>query len=197
MNPDEGSRQLIVNPEDEPSSPFGWHSDGTQDYATLRGNNEFVTIADATSNEAVATSPSLIFSYPYSPATADWQAYVNASATQASYTINQFHDILYTLGFDEAAGNFQTSNNGKGGRAGGPVNIIIQSSTGSATMTNVGGWLKLTLDHGRLESSWAAVARLRVRLHGAAPRVHARRYSAPGRRTNRVRLASAGKTGSP
>lgn len=135
MNPDEGSRQLIANPEDAPSSPFGWHSDGTQDYTTLRGNNGFVTIGDATSNPAVATSPSLIFSYPYSPATANWQTYVNASATQAFYTINKFHDILHTLGFNEAAGNFQTSNNGKGGREGDPVNIIIQSSTGSATMT--------------------------------------------------------------
>lgn len=135
MNPDEGSRQLIANPEDTPSSPFGWHSDGTQDYTTLRGNNAFITIGDATSNKAVATSPSLIFSYPYSPATADWQTYVNASATQAFYTINKFHDILYSLGFDEDAGNFQASNNGKGGRAGDPVNIIIHSSTGSATIT--------------------------------------------------------------
>lgn len=134
MNPPEGSRELIVNPEDLPSSPFGWHSNGTQNYTTLRGNNAFVTIAEKTANKAVATSPSLIFSYPYSPATADWQTYVNASATQAFYTINKFHDILYTLGFDEAAGNFQASNNGKGGLGGDPVEIIIHTG-GSATMT--------------------------------------------------------------
>lgn len=114
-----------MNPEDIQSSPFGWHSDGIQNYTTLCGNNAFVTIGEKTAKKAVATSPSLIFSYPYSPATADWQTYVNASATQAFYTINKFHDILYTLGFDEAAGNFQASNNGKGGQGGDPVEIVI------------------------------------------------------------------------
>lgn len=125
MNPNEGSRELIVNPEDIQSSPFGWHSDGTQNYTTLRGNNAFVTIGKKTANKAVATSPSLIFSYPYSPTTVDWQTYVNASATQAFYTINKFHDILYALGFDEAAGNFQASNDGKGGQGGDPMEIVI------------------------------------------------------------------------
>lgn len=71
MNPNEGSRQLIASPEDTPSSPFGWHSDGTQDYTTLRGNNAFVTIGEATSDKTVATSPSLVSSYPYSPASTD------------------------------------------------------------------------------------------------------------------------------
>ncbi|KAG6353737.1 hypothetical protein INS49_005446 [Diaporthe citri] len=135
MNPYEGSWQLIANPEDAPSSPFGWHSDGTQNYTTLRGNNAFVTVGGATTNKAVATSPSLVFSYPYSPATANWQTYVNASATQAFYTINKFHDILYALGFDEDAGNFQVSNNGNGGRAGDPVEIIVHSSGGSAMIS--------------------------------------------------------------
>ena len=136
MTPDEGSRQLIANPEDAPSSPFGWHSDGNQSYENLHGNNAYVTIGDATSNKVVATSPSLIFSYPYSPDTTEWQTYVNASATQAFYTVNKFHDILYALGFDEAAGNFQVSNNGKGGRAGDPVEITVHSSLGeTAVMT--------------------------------------------------------------
>ncbi|KAJ0107480.1 extracellular elastinolytic metalloproteinase [Diaporthe amygdali] len=133
MNPDEGSRELIANPEDKLSSPFGWHSDGNQSYTTLSGNNAYVTIGDSTSS--VPDSPSLAFSYPYSPSTTDWQSYVNASATQAFYTVNKFHDILYTLGFTETAGNFQVSNNGKGGLGGDPVQIIVQSSTGSATMT--------------------------------------------------------------
>lgn len=137
MNPSEGLRELIANPEDTPSSPLGWHSDGTQNYTTLRGNNAFITIGEKTTNKAIATSPSLTFSFPYSPATADWQTYANASATQAFYTINKFHDILYALGFDEAAGNFQASNevNGNGGGLGGdPVEIIIHTG-GSATMT--------------------------------------------------------------
>ncbi|KKY34064.1 putative extracellular elastinolytic metalloproteinase [Diaporthe ampelina] len=113
---------------------FPW--DGNQSYENLHGKNAYVTIGDATSNKVVAISPSLIFSYPYSPDTTDWQTYVNASATQAFYTVNKFHDILYALGFDEAAGNFQVSNNGKGGRAGDPVEITVHSSLGeTAVMT--------------------------------------------------------------
>ncbi|KAM0335572.1 hypothetical protein ACHAQA_000620 [Verticillium albo-atrum] len=134
-NPTEVARRVIVNPEDAATSPFGWHSDGSQSYTTLRGNNAFVTISWGASSPS---SPSLLFSYPYSPATTDAQSYVNASAAQGFYTVNKFHDILYALGFNEAAGNFQTNNNGKGGAGGDPLQLDIQHSGGSA-LINVPG----------------------------------------------------------
>lgn len=43
-------------------------------------------------------------------------SYRDASVTQLFYTANKFHDLLYLLGFNEAAGNFQTNNHGKGGK---------------------------------------------------------------------------------
>jgi extracellular elastinolytic metalloproteinase len=46
----------------------------------------------------------------------DVHAYVNASTTQLFYTANTYHDLLYTLGFTEAAGNFEINNNNKGGK---------------------------------------------------------------------------------
>ncbi|KAF4826624.1 Extracellular metalloproteinase NpI [Colletotrichum tropicale] len=128
MNPDESARQSVANPEDTAASPFGWHSDGTQEYTTLQGNNAFVTISSGNN----PSSPSLLFSYPYSPATTDPASYVEASATQGFYIVNKFHDILYKLGFDEDAGNFQTNNNGKGGASGDPLELIVQASGGSA-----------------------------------------------------------------
>ncbi|KAI8212563.1 Extracellular metalloproteinase NpI [Colletotrichum sp. SAR 10_76] len=128
MNPDESARQSVANPEDTATSPFGWHSDGTQEYTTLQGNNAFVTISSGNN----PSSPSLLFSYPYSPATTDPASYVEASATQGFYIVNKFHDILYKLGFDEDAGNFQTNNNGKGGASGDPLELIVQASAGSA-----------------------------------------------------------------
>ncbi|KAF2676204.1 extracellular elastinolytic metallo proteinase [Lentithecium fluviatile CBS 122367] len=140
MNPTESSRRVIVNPENEASSPFGWHSTGTENYTTLRGNNVYVKAGFQSSQYYTdASSPSLLFSYPYSPAITDPQSYALASATQAFYTLNKFHDILYTLGFDEAAGNFQVSNNGKGGRAGDPIQITFQEGGTALTTTPLDG----------------------------------------------------------
>lgn len=42
-----------------------------------------------------------------------------------------YHDLLYTLGFNEAAGNFETSNNGKGGK--GNDAVILNAQDGSGT----------------------------------------------------------------
>ena len=42
-----------------------------------------------------------------------------------------YHDLLYRLGFDEASGNFQMDNFGKGGLGGDAV--ICQAQDGSGT----------------------------------------------------------------
>lgn len=50
------------------------------------------------------------------------EPYLSAPArgilTQLFYTANYFHDFFYGLGFDEASGNFQNDNFGRGGLAG-------------------------------------------------------------------------------
>lgn len=61
-------------------------------------------------------SDNLSFIYPYSPEMNPPSSYLNASITQLFYTVNAYHDLLYHLGFNEAAGNFQTNNRGKGGK---------------------------------------------------------------------------------
>jgi uncharacterized repeat protein (TIGR01451 family) len=53
------------------------------------------------------------------------------SVTQLFYDTNWYHDQLYELGFNEAAGNFQTNNNGKGGVGGDPV--LAEAQDGSGT----------------------------------------------------------------
>ena len=60
-------------------------------------------------------SPDLKFQYPYSLNATPPESYIDASITQLFYTANTYHDLLYTLGFNEEAGNFQYDNNGKGG----------------------------------------------------------------------------------
>jgi hypothetical protein len=52
----------------------------------------------------------------------------NAALSNAFYWANTIHDWLYRLGFDEAAGNFQGDNFGRGGTAGDAVRIDIHDA---------------------------------------------------------------------
>ncbi|MEV7420301.1 M36 family metallopeptidase [Streptomyces sp. NPDC089919] len=52
---------------------------------------------------------------------ANADADVDAAVTQLFYYANVMHDYLYGLGFDEASGNFQTGNFGRGGTGGDAV----------------------------------------------------------------------------
>ena len=51
----------------------------------------------------------------------DPESYVDASITNLFYWNNIIHDIYYLYGFDEASGNFQTHNHGRGGMDGDAV----------------------------------------------------------------------------
>ena len=46
------------------------------------------------------------------------QNYRDAAVTNLFYWNNTIHDVMYGYGFDEAAGNFQTNNYGRGGTSG-------------------------------------------------------------------------------
>ncbi|KAL8372501.1 hypothetical protein RB595_002028 [Gaeumannomyces hyphopodioides] len=134
-DPTEGSRIKVTDPWDGPSSPLTWHNDGTSSYNTTRGNNGIAQVnpsgGSAYINNYRPVSPALDFSYPYSPATTSPTSYRDASVAQLFYTANIYHDLLYKLGFTEAAGNFQTSNNGKGGL--GNDAVVLNAQDGRAT----------------------------------------------------------------
>lgn len=121
-DPSEGDRQVLKDPWLESSSPFTWFGDGSKNYTTLSGNNAI----SGTSSGYRPESKSRQFEYPWS-SDSDPANITDASITQAFYTVNKFHDVFYSLGFTEAAGNFQTNNNGKGGKGNDSVNIIVQS----------------------------------------------------------------------
>ncbi len=53
-------------------------------------------------------------SHPYSESTALPTSYVDASITQLLYTVNTNHNLLYSLSFTEAAGNFESNNDANG-----------------------------------------------------------------------------------
>ncbi|KAK8084261.1 fungalysin metallopeptidase [Apiospora hydei] len=134
-DPTEGSRKALTNPWDTTTSPLTWINDGTTTYDTTRGNNAIAQVnpngGSSYLNNYRPTSSSGNFSYPYDTKMTPPSTYRDAAVTQLFYTANTYHDLLYTLGFTEAAGNFQVSNNGKGGK--GSDFAILNAQDGSGT----------------------------------------------------------------
>ena len=134
IDPSQGSRRVVEDPWNIDASPYTWFGDGSQNYTTTRGNNAIAHInPDGGSdylNNYRPDSPQRQFEYPYSD-TVGPKEYIDFSITQLFYTANNYHDVLYQLGFDEAAGNFQANNNGKGGQDNDFV--VLNSQDGSGT----------------------------------------------------------------
>lgn len=131
-DPTEGERVILEDPWTS-ASEFGWHSTGSDEYDTTRGNNGIAQINPNNTSDYLNNprpiQPDLKFEYPYSLNETDWLKYQNASITQLFYTANVYHDLLHTLGFNEVAGNFEVNNNGAGGR--GNDMVILNSQDGS------------------------------------------------------------------
>ncbi|KAG2419991.1 extracellular elastinolytic metalloproteinase precursor [Aspergillus terreus] len=134
-DPTEGSRQILEDPWDSKASEFTWIGDGKAKYKTTRGNNGIAQSnpdgGDDYLNNHRPESSSLKFVYPYSPNATSPSSYIDASITQLFYTANTYHDLLYTLGFNEKAGNFEANNNGAGGK--GNDFVILNAQDGSGT----------------------------------------------------------------
>ncbi|MBI1760403.1 MAG: M36 family metallopeptidase [Acidobacteria bacterium] len=62
------------------------------------------------------------------PTDADYQKAVQVNLF---YWVNRYHDILYQYGFTEAAGNYQTDNFGRGGRAADAIFADAQDGSGT------------------------------------------------------------------
>ncbi len=78
-----------------------------------------------------ATSSASTFDYPYTidtdPTTASQR---QAAITNQFFVDNWLHDTWYEHGFNEAAGNAQTSNYGRGGQQGDPIQAQAQDDSG-------------------------------------------------------------------
>ncbi|KAJ3069792.1 Fungalysin/Thermolysin Extracellular metalloproteinase 5 [Podochytrium sp. JEL0797] len=127
----------VTSPWDLNASPNGWHNVAGKATTDLSGNN---VIAQSNPNNVKApaqlkalprpVNANLQFQFQLDPAQAPTvPANRDAATTNVFYVVNSMHDILYNYGFTEAAGNFQTSNNGKGGAANDAV--IANSQDGS------------------------------------------------------------------
>jgi extracellular elastinolytic metalloproteinase len=100
------------------ASPFGWHSTGSSSFTIMRGNNVHAYEDRNASNSPPSSQPScgssLLCSFAINLG-GDPSTYIAAAVTNLFYWNNLVHDIQYQYGFDEAAGNFQVNNFGRGG----------------------------------------------------------------------------------
>ncbi|KAF2803574.1 extracellular elastinolytic metallo proteinase [Mytilinidion resinicola] len=134
-DPSAGVRTLETDPWDTTASPNGWHSSKGTNYDTTMGNNGYAQEDwDADNDYASGYRPhsaDLKFDYPYYGNETNPHDYINATVTQLFYTANMYHDLLYLLGFNEAAGNFEDDNGSKGGKGGDPVILDAQDGLGT------------------------------------------------------------------
>ena len=130
-------RKLVSFNGDPVASPSGW----VDAMRRTRGNNA-VAATDLDGNNVV-TFPTEIqptasmtggFDFPFSAATSAG-GFREAAATTAFFLVNDFHDRTYKLGFTETAGNFQTSNFGKGGAQNDEVQVDVQDGGGGNNAT--------------------------------------------------------------
>jgi subtilase family serine protease len=88
----------------------------------LEGNNAQVFRGDTSTPSATGTlnGSSWTFDFPFNSA--------GAAETNLFFAVNFAHDFFYDLGFDEAAGNFQVDNFGRGGTGGDPVKAVARAA---------------------------------------------------------------------
>ena len=89
--------QIATVPVSTPESPAGWLAG---DETVLEGNNATTHLGYWT--EPPLSDPTASYDYPFNTP--------ESMLVNAWYWANDAHDRFYALGFDEAAGNFQTDN---------------------------------------------------------------------------------------
>ncbi|MBS1115620.1 MAG: Fungalysin metallopeptidase [candidate division NC10 bacterium] len=121
-SPSDGARTLELNPSNSTASPFGWHdTNGAEgpEFTVTRGNNVHAYTDIDANNVADSGSdpdggPGLQFDFPLDLTKAP-SNYRPSAVTNLFYWNNIVHDVFYGYGFNEASGNFQVNNYGRGG----------------------------------------------------------------------------------
>ncbi len=123
-SPSFGDRKVLTFPD-------GWFPAGgtvttgnnVDAYLDADGNDQPDNITDPNLKSGRAFSSTQTFDFPFGDGLTgnNPRAFQAAAITNLFYFINTAHDYFYGLGFNEAAGNFQTDNSGKGGTGGDAV----------------------------------------------------------------------------
>ncbi|SIR35272.1 T9SS-dependent M36 family metallopeptidase [Pontibacter lucknowensis] len=135
-SPSHGPRSMVsTSAANQLASPQGWHTE-----TRTRGNNVYA-YEDPNNNNSWSTNYSpdggseLSFDFPID---FNKQPVANrdAAITNLFYWNNVVHDVWYQYGFDEASGNFQLNNYGRGGSQGDPVLAEAQDNRNGTSRNN-------------------------------------------------------------
>jgi extracellular elastinolytic metalloproteinase len=137
-SPNDGPQTVVATPADADASPFGWHDTNQApgaEFTITRGNNVHAYLDQDSSNAADAGADvdggaTLTFDFAAS-LNEHAQNYREAVVSNLFYWNNLFHDVLYRYGFDEASGNFQANNYGRGGFGGDYVRAEAADGAGT------------------------------------------------------------------
>jgi extracellular elastinolytic metalloproteinase len=134
-SPAANKQTIVTNPADANASPSGWLA-GAQTTVNIGGNNVRAYL-DRNNDNAADAGGTAVTTGNF-VAAADLKAYPTVATNQAVsvqnlfYLNNFLHDRLYKYGFNEAAGNFQNDNFGRGGASGSDaVNAEAQDGGGT------------------------------------------------------------------
>ena len=136
-SPSDGDRVLVENAADPSASPFGWHdTNGAPgaEFTITRGNNVHAYADRSNDNIPDPGSdpdggPGLLFDFPLNLGVRPLDSQP-AFVTNLFYWNNVMHDVTHNYGFDEASGNFQVNNYGKGGLGADDVRAEAQDGSG-------------------------------------------------------------------
>ncbi|GGG23107.1 T9SS-dependent M36 family metallopeptidase [Pontibacter amylolyticus] len=135
-SPSHGPRSIVsTSAADQLASPQGWHTE-----TRTRGNNVYA-YEDPNNNNSWSLNYSpdggadLSFDFPID-FTKPPVVNRDAAITNLFYWNNVIHDVWYQYGFDEASGNFQLNNYGKGGSQGDPVLAEAQDNRNGTSRNN-------------------------------------------------------------
>ncbi len=112
-SPSHGAVSMVTTTGDANASPWGWHSDNTNNYTITRGNNVHAYQDRAGNGFSSGDEPdggaALMFDFPFNQAD-EPDVYVDAAVVNLFFWNNYVHDVFYNYGFDEESGNFQAVN---------------------------------------------------------------------------------------
>ncbi|MGH2686726.1 MAG: M36 family metallopeptidase, partial [Actinomycetota bacterium] len=125
-SPNDGNRVTVHNPADATASPFGWHDTNGEPgpESTLTTGNNVDAYADTLNRDQADPGsrpdggPGLDFNHLLPTYDATPAIYRDAAVDNLFYGNNVIHDITSGYGFNEEAGNFQTTNYTGQGKAG-------------------------------------------------------------------------------
>ncbi len=125
---------------DSAASPGGWVSDtSTTGNNTIVGANPLGVLLLKTPIAAIAANRDFSFPLEHGLGSASLLGYQDASSANLFYWINRSHDLFYQMGFNEASGNYQTNNFGKGGVDGDAIyaySFFASAPGGAAALQN-------------------------------------------------------------